>query len=50
MKKMTPEEEDELANALDAYTDPTNPEYDPDFDREIRRLRPDWFEPSDTKE
>ena len=35
--------EAELAEALDAYTDPKNPEYDAAFDREIRRLRPDWF-------
>lgn len=36
--------EEELAEALEAYTDPTHPEYDTDFDREIRALRPDWFE------
>jgi len=29
---------------LEAYTDPTHPEYDPDFDGQIRTLRPDWFE------
>ena len=38
------DEESELAEALAAYTDPTHPEYDPEFDREIRTLRPDWFE------
>ncbi len=37
-------EESNLAEALEAYTDPTHPEYDPDFDRQIRALRPDWFE------
>lgn len=36
--------EAELAEALDAYTDPTHPEYDPEFDKKIRRLRPDWFD------
>lgn len=36
--------ETELAEALDAYTDPDHPEYDPEFDKKIRRLRPDWFE------
>lgn len=36
-------EEHDLATALDSYTDPTSPEYDPDFDRQIRELRPDWF-------
>lgn len=40
---MTPEEEHELALALERYTTPGNPEYDPDFTRELRRLRPDWF-------
>jgi hypothetical protein len=37
-------EEAELAHALDAYTTPGNPEYDPEFDAHIRALRPDWFE------
>ncbi len=36
--------ESELADALEAYTDPAHPEYDPDFEREIRALRPDCFE------
>jgi hypothetical protein len=39
----TPEEEHELAEALDHYTDLTHPEYDPEFDAKIRKLRPDWF-------
>ena len=38
------DEESELAEALEAYTDPTHPEYDPEFDGRIRSLRPDWFE------
>mgnify|MGYP003580000454 CR=1 FL=1 len=33
----------ELAEALDNYTDPTHPEYDAEFDKQIRTLRPDWF-------
>lgn len=37
------DEESELAEALEAYTDPTHPEYDPEFDGHIRSLRPDWF-------
>ena len=36
--------ESELAEALEAYTDPDHPEFDPEFDAEIRSLRPDWFE------
>ena len=40
---MNSERMNELAEALDNYTDPNHPEYDPEFDREIRRLRPDWF-------
>jgi hypothetical protein len=35
--------EETLAIALDAYTDPMNPEYDPEFDREIRKAAPHWF-------
>lgn len=38
------DQESILAEALEAYTDPSNPEYDPEFDREIRALRPDWFD------
>jgi hypothetical protein len=37
------ERENELAVALDAYTDPRSPEYDREFDKQIRALRPDWF-------
>jgi hypothetical protein len=36
-------ETDALAEALRKYTDRDDPEYDPDFDKTIRRLRPDWF-------
>ena len=32
-----------LGYALDKYTDPSHPEYDPEFDKKIRALRPDWF-------
>jgi hypothetical protein len=35
--------EGELAEALAHFTDPNHPDYDPEFDKEIRRLRPDWF-------
>ncbi|HEX8324735.1 MAG TPA: hypothetical protein VF595_12580 [Tepidisphaeraceae bacterium] len=41
---MTPEREHELAVALESYTNPNHPEYDPEFDAQIRALRPDWFE------
>ena len=34
----------ELAEALDKYTDPSHPEFDPTFDKDIRALRPGWFE------
>lgn len=37
-------EEAELAEALEAYTTPSHPEYDPEFDAEIRALRPEWFD------
>lgn len=43
MKKFT---EEELAIALENYTNPNHPEYDKNFDEEIRRVRPDWFEDS----
>lgn len=36
-------DENDLARALDSYTTPGSPEYDPDFDRKICALRPDWF-------
>ena len=32
-----------MANFLVRYTDPTQPYYYEDFDKEIRSLRPDWF-------
>ena len=35
--------EHELAVALEHYTTPGDPEYDVEFDAEIRRSRPDWF-------
>lgn len=36
-------DEAELADALERYTNPDDPEYDPEFDAKIRKLRPDWF-------
>jgi hypothetical protein len=36
-------DENELAEALDKYTTVGHPEYDPEFDKTIRALRPDWF-------
>jgi hypothetical protein len=44
MKKLSPEREHELAEALSHYTDPNDPEYDAEFDKKIRQLRPDWFQ------
>ena len=35
--------EADLALALQRYTDPSDPIYDPDFTAELQRLRPDWF-------
>ena len=35
---------DDMADAIDRYTDPQHPEYDPEFDKQIRELRPDWFD------
>ena len=35
--------EHDLAVALDAYTDPTHPEYDADFTDKIGQLRPEWI-------
>jgi hypothetical protein len=43
-KKMTVQEEHELAVALDNYTNPKHPEYDAKFTKKIKKLRPDWFE------
>ena len=40
---MTPEREQELAQALENYTNPNHPEYDAEFDKKIRSIRPDWF-------
>jgi hypothetical protein len=45
---MTENEEHELAVALDNYTDPTHPDYDPAFDAKIRKEAPHWF-PTDPK-
>jgi hypothetical protein len=28
---------------LERYTDPNHPEFDPEFNKKIRELRPDWF-------
>ena len=39
--------DEELGDALRRYTDPNDPEYDPKFDKEIRKLRPDWFDDDD---
>lgn len=36
-------DKNDLAVALDSYTNPSSVEYDPVFDAEIRRIRPDWF-------
>lgn len=33
-----------LAIAFESYTDENSPEYEPIFCKEIRDLRPDWFE------
>lgn len=33
-----------LGQALSNYTRKSSPVYDPEFDREIRTLRPDWFD------
>ena len=38
------DEPQSLAVALDNYTDPTHPEYDPVFDKQIRTAAPHWFE------
>ena len=37
-------EENDLAESLANYTNPDHPEYDPEFDKQIRTLRPDWFD------
>ena len=34
---------DNLAEALDSYIDPTSPEFDAAFAVEIMAARPDWF-------
>ena len=35
---------DDLGADLENFTDPNHPEYDPEFDAEIRKTRPDWFD------
>lgn len=35
--------EEQLGEALDAYTDPDNPQYDANFTEKIKVMRPDWF-------
>lgn len=42
-QKYTAEEWAALGEALDAYTDPSHPEYDPVFDAAIRKRQPKWF-------
>ena len=37
--------ERQLGQALSSYTCKTKTTYDPVFDKKIRGLRPDWFEP-----
>lgn len=37
---MTKEDEHELAEALERYTNPDAPECDPEFDRKIRERQP----------
>jgi hypothetical protein len=38
-----PDADDDLGAALDRYTDPNHPEFDPEFTKDIKELRPDWF-------
>lgn len=40
---LTSEREHELAEALERYINPHDPEFDPDFTRQIFAIRPDWF-------
>ena len=42
-RKISPEEESELAEVLDRYTDPQDPEFDPDFSIRIMDRQPQWF-------
>jgi hypothetical protein len=42
-EKLSLDELAELGETLDRYTDPNDPEYDAEFDKKIRALRPDWF-------
>ncbi len=43
-ERLTPQQEHQLAEALDRFTNPTHAEYDPVFDAEIRKIAPHWFE------
>ena len=36
--------ENQLAITLENLTNPNHADYDADFDKEIRAMRPDWFE------
>jgi hypothetical protein len=43
MKEMDENEKHELAEDLEHYTDPDDPQYDEEFTEKLRRMRPDWF-------
>jgi hypothetical protein len=43
-------DEPTLAAALDSYTDPASPEFDPAFDEQIRKAGQHWFEPPSGKD
>lgn len=38
-----PSQKTRIGRSLSDYTSPSNRSYDPDFHREMKRLRPDWF-------
>jgi hypothetical protein len=38
-----PSQKSPLGGVLSNYTSKSSSSYDPDFDKEIRTLRPDWF-------
>jgi len=42
--RFSTDKEWQMANFVYMVTNKNNPTYEPDFDRLIRRLRPDWFE------
>lgn len=47
IKKINAKKGTSLGEALRRYTNKDSDSYDPKFDKQLRMLRPDWFEVKD---